>query len=173
MGGRPVRYAAVSPSPATLFIWALFPRALFLGRCCLMRCSEPWLARAVSARCSEGGPLPLFGPDQPAMAGPVDEGQHFLDQFIPGIFLPRRGETVCEHALMAVQIAKEAVQPVDLLLAEAAPLQANDVQPGEPRSVADDAAERDHVAFNARHTADHRRPPDAHELVQRGAATDH
>ncbi len=58
-------------------------------------------------------------------------------------------------------------------LLEAATFQPDDVQRGQAGTIADDAAERDHVALDARHAADHRRPADAHELMDRRRTADH
>ena len=78
-----------------------------------------------------------------------------------------------KHTLAPEQVAEGVVQQLDLRLVEASTLQADDVQSRQPRTVADHAAERNHVCLDAGHAADHRRAADAHELVDRCRAADH
>src|ERR1700730_8995835 len=80
--------------------------------------------------------------DQSPMARGVDERQHLIDQRLAAIPSSYRGESLCEHAITPEQIAERSVQQLHLRLIETAPLQADHIQPRQPRPVTDDAAER-------------------------------
>lgn len=106
------------------------------------------------------------------MAGRIDKGQNFRHQRICAEGRAHVFQTLGEHRLATKQRLKRAMQQFNLWLVETPPLQADDIQPREVGSVAEDAAERNDVAFNPRHAADHCRASDSHELMDRGAAAD-
>src|SRR5258708_2105402 len=114
-----------------------------------------------------------LSPDQPPMALPIDKRQHFRYE---GIATERGAglrQASCEHPLMIEQRAKRRPQTEDRALLEAPPLQPHHIQTGQSGAIADDAAERDHIAFDARDAADHRRTADPHELMDCRRAPDY
>src|SRR6185437_14060802 len=76
-------------------------------------------------------------------------------------------DAFAQGAGIGEELLEGVAQRLDLLAREAAALHANDVDAGEPRSVAHDGAVGDDVTLDAGHAADHRVLPDADELVNR------
>src|SRR5882757_1488802 len=105
---------------------------------------------------SEGGlAMALIGalptslrPDQSPMARGVNERQHLIDQRLAAIQSSHRGESLCKHTITPEQIAERTVQQLHLRLIKTAPLQADHIQPSQPRAVTDDAAERNNISLH-------------------------
>src|SRR5580692_55935 len=177
--------ATASSSPGLASQLAVIARPCVWGWLCMSSsCGDAWRLRAISEAMIRGRPkrctchcaervARLLGADQAAMAGGVNEGQYLGDQWIGAEPVARLGQALLEETFVAEQEAEGGVQLADLLLVEAAPLQADHVQPGQMRTIADDAAEWDHVGFDTRHAADHCRAADAYELMDCRRAADH
>ncbi len=99
--------------------------------------------------------------------------KHLGDQRFFAIAGAHGGQPLGEHALMAEQVAERIVQQLDLGLVEATPLQADDIEPGQPGAVADHAAERDHVRLDPGYATDHGRAADPDILMDRRRSADH
>jgi len=69
------------------------------------------------------------------VAGGVDKGQDFGHQFVVTVMGTHIGQALGKYALLAVERTEGNVQAVDGRLVETAPLQADDIQAGEPGTV--------------------------------------
>src|SRR4029077_3799835 len=102
----------------------------------------------------------------------ADERDDVVDRADAAEALGNLVDPVVERPVGRKQKLIGATQSLNVLAAEAATLHADDVEPAKPRPVAHHLAVGDDVALDPRHPADHRMPPDADTLVQRGAAAE-
>src|SRR6185312_15256314 len=119
------------------------------------------------------GPAPLavirpFGlADRPARIG-ANERDHIVDRADPGKLRGRLLDPLAEGAAaVGEQELIGGAQTLDVVAAEPAALHSDDVEAGQPGAVAHHQPIWDHVALDPGHAADHRVPPDAHELMHR------
>src|SRR5436190_20161921 len=136
-------------------------------------------ARQLSTRRRGSAPLPAMIPRGPSAAirpfrladrarrVGADERDHVIDGTNAAVTLGNLVDPIIERAVGREQKLIGAAQGLDVLAAKAAALHTDDVQPAETRPVAHHLPIGDHVALDPRHAADHRMPPDAHELVHR------
>src|SRR5579883_2800821 len=131
-------------------------------------------ARHASMRRRGRSPEPARMPSLPAIpiglaeaaAGiGADEGHDVLNRLRVG---KARGNLVdpdAERAVLGEEKLKGAAQGLDFLAREAAALHPDDVEAGKPRAIPHHRTVGNDVAFDARHTADHRMLADADELM--------
>src|SRR5437764_11012667 len=102
--------------------------------------------------------------DRPARIG-TDEIENVVHRADPAETLGRIVDPVAQSAVLGKQELIGGAQPLDILPAVAAALDADDVETAQTGPVAHDLAIGDDIALDARHAADHRVPPDPDELM--------